>query len=124
MGFNLEEPFMLPPPHSPISNRGESIPLMHFHLPFQAHTSQSKAYADQDSIEGTYHYQQVHPHPHTHTPRARSNHACFCQVRDFCEDFEPLPFWADNDSCLDDDDFANFIEGAIHQVEAWTRVEG
>ena len=114
MDFNLEEPFMLPPPHTATSDESESVPLMHFHLPYQAHNSQSKAYADQDSFEGTS-SQQVHSHPHT--LRARSKDVCCCKVRCCCADFEPLPFWVDNDdSCLDDD-FANFIEGAIHQVE-------
>ena len=112
MDFNLEEPFMLPPSHSPTSDKSESVPHMHFHLPLQAHNSQSHSYADQDSFEGTY--QQVHSHPRT--PRARSNDVYISPIRHSDEDFEPLPFWVDNDSCLDDD-FANFIEGAIHHVE-------
>jgi len=112
MDFNLEEKFVLPPPHSPTSNQSQSVPLRCFHLPTQADNSKSKAYTNQDSFEGTS--QQVQ----SHTFQARSNDVCFSPVADrhSNEDFEPLPFWVDNDYCLDDD-FANFIEGAIHQVE-------
>ncbi len=110
MDFNLEEPFMLPPPRSPTSDKSESGSLVRFHQPLQAQIGQSTA----DSLEGIH--QQVHSHSHTHTPRAKSNEVYFSPDI-LHEDFEPLPFWVDNDSFLDDDDFANFIEGAIHQVE-------
>lgn len=112
MDFNIEEPFMLPPPHSPTSNRSESLPLMRVPLPLQAHNHLSHSYTNQDSSEGMS--QQVHSH--SHLPQARSNDVYISPIRHSDEDFEPLPFWVDNDSCFDDD-FANFIEDAIHHVE-------
>jgi hypothetical protein len=110
--LNPDESFLLPVV-SPLTSRPvlscESQlmwnicgPCMH-QLPFQTNRAESFTYMNQTSVQETHH------------PIIRSN------MRDDNldnlmpnEDFEPLPFWDDDFLC---DDFANFINGAIQQVE-------
>ncbi len=112
--FNSEEPFALPPSLLPTSNSNasQSAPFMHFQLPLQVDTSESMAYTDQAIyFEGTSRSHQVESHMH----RTNSDAAFFNPLNQVNEDFEPLSFWDYNDCDLSDD-FANFIEDAIHQV--------
>lgn len=109
--FNSEEPFVLSPSLLPTSNASQSVPFMHLQLPLQVDTSESMAYTNQASFEGTSRSHQVESHMH----RTNSDTACFNPLKQINEDFEPLSFWDYNDCDLSDD-FANFIEDAIHQV--------
>lgn len=93
-------------------NDNHSIPFMRFEMPFQTDTSASMTYMNQASFEGKLQSHQVE----SHMFRANSNAACFSPLRQCNEDFEPLPFWDYNDCDLSDD-FANFIEGALKQIE-------
>ena len=85
---------------------------MHFQLPFQAFASESMTYINQTSLEGMSQSYQVE----SRMFQANSNTARFSPLRQSIEEFQPLPFW-DYDDFDRKDDFANFIEGAIHQVE-------
>ncbi len=101
-----EEPFVVSPSLLPTSNYSQNTPYIRLHLPFQADTRETMMYTNQSSLEGMS--KQVHSHAQMFPVRANAH------AND--EDFEPLPFWDDNDSCLGGD-FANFIEGALQDVE-------
>ncbi len=93
-------------------NDNQSVPFMRFQLPFQASTSESITYMNQTSFDEKSQSHQVE----SRMFRANSNAAHFSPLRQSIEELQPLPFW-DYDDCDLSDDFANFIEGAIHQVE-------
>lgn len=81
-------------------------------MPLQADTSESMAYTNQTSFEGTSSHQvQSHVMPQA---QEQFNGVFFSPLKHGTEDFEPLPFSVDNDFC---DDFANFIDRAIQPVE-------
>ena len=90
----------------------QGVPFMHSQLPFhfQAGTSESMTYMNQASCEGMSQSQQVQ----SLMFQANSNAIRFSplRLRQRIENFEP-----DYNDCDLKDDFANFIEGAIHQVE-------
>ncbi len=95
-------------------NDNQSVPFMRFQLPFQADTSEPMTCMNQASFVGTSQSHQVK----SQIFQASSNAIYFSPIRQSIEDFdfEPLPFWEYSDCDLSDD-FANFIEEAIHQVE-------
>jgi len=107
-------PFMSPPSLLPaVSNgsQGQGVPFKRCHLPLQASTSESMTYTGQIGVGGKSHQAQSHV-----MRQADFNDICFGPLKHSNEDFEPLPFWVDNDSCVSDE-FANFIEGAIQNVD-------
>ena len=111
---DTDEPFMSPPsllPAASNGSQGQGVPFMRFHLPLQASTSESMPYTNQTSVEGSSHQAQSHV-----MRQADFNDICFGPLKHSNEDFEPLPFWVDNDSCVSDG-FANFIGGAIQNVD-------
>jgi hypothetical protein len=113
---NPDESYLLPdsPPLTSRTVSSESqlmwlfcVPPMR-HLPLQAdNTAESFTYTNQTSFQGSHHPVQ------SNMLGANLNDLCFSPLK-HTEDFEPLPFWDDNFLC---DDFANFINGAIQQVE-------
>lgn len=118
MDFNPEGPFALSPYLLPTSNDAHNVPSMRFHVPIQAYNDKSGSimYTNQSSFEGMSH--QVHTHTQMLPVRANghANDACFNPLSHSYKDFEPLPFWDDNDSYLGGD-LANFIEGVLQCVE-------
>ena len=110
-----EEPIM-PPSSIPsfYSNCSQSVPFVRDKPPFQADTSESMTYSYQSRFyEGT-----IRPVQSPIRVQAKS-HACFTSPIKHTgdEDLEPLPFRVDNDySDLGDDEFANFITGAIWHI--------
>ncbi|KAK1745661.1 heat shock factor family protein [Skeletonema marinoi] len=109
-----DEPFMSPPSLLPaVSNgsQGQGVPFMRCHLPLQASTSESMTYTNETSVEGSSHQAQSHV-----MLQADFNDLCFSPLKHSNDDFEPLPFWVDNDSCVSDE-FANFIGHAIQNVD-------
>lgn len=114
--FNQGESFRVPPPFiCSVSNGSGSesqammnpcIPAMHYHSPQLV----GSIGCTQPLTMHETNAQGLHHHPHM--PHGNLHHDFFSSLRN--EDFEPLPFaLADKAPC---DDFASFIEGAIHQV--------
>jgi len=108
---NPDESFLLPVV-SPLTSRpavsyesqlmwNTCVPCMH-QLPLQAITCMN-----QTSVQEAHHPVRSNMH------NSNLNNLCFSPLV-HNEDFEPLPFWDDNFPC---DDLANFIKGAIQQVE-------
>ena len=73
--------------------------------------TESTRYTNQLSVQGTYHPYQFQSHAML---RADDNHICFSPLMHNNNDLKPFPLCDDNEFC---DDFANFIQGAIQQVE-------
>ena len=111
--YSPDESVLLPCPpvfERAVSNKSQR--MMHpwlFHLPLQADITESIAYTNQTSIQGTF--QSVHPQ----MLRANLSDLCVSPLKQKNGDFELLPFQDDNGPC-DCDDFAAFIESAIQQV--------
>ncbi|KAL7490536.1 hypothetical protein ACHAWT_000107 [Skeletonema menzelii] len=98
----------------PNENVSDCQTLVSTEPPFQADTSESMTYSYQSRFyEGT-----IRPVQSPIRVQAKS-HACFTSPIKHTgdEDLEPLPFRVDNDySDLGDDEFANFITGAIRHI--------
>jgi hypothetical protein len=75
----------------------------------QADTTDSTTYTNQTSVQGMH-----HPFHFDTMPHVDDNDLCFSFSPHNTYDFEPLPFRDDDELC---DDFANFIQCAIQQVE-------
>ena len=85
------------------------IPAMHYHSPQLVDSIGSTQPLTMTMHEPNT--QGLHHHPHM--PHGTLHHDFFSSLRS--EDFEPLPFALAEDN-VPHDDFASFIEGAIHQV--------
>jgi hypothetical protein len=118
--YNQDQSLLMPDPPL-FSRRVSSDSQSQWHRPcvLQADTTdtESTRYTNQLSVQGTYHPFQSHA-----MLRADDNDLCFSPLMHNNFAFEPLPFRDDDDElCGDnelcDDDFANFIQGAIQQVE-------
>lgn len=107
------------PPLRSVSNESQAmmnphVPAMamnNYHSPIQVHTigSTQPVPMHETSAQGLHH------HPHMLHGSLRHDHDfCFSLRND--EDFEPLPFSYADDGDASCDDFASFIEGAIHQI--------
>ena len=111
---NPDEQFMPPPISVPSSNfnDSQSVPFMHPHPPFP---SNSMAYASISYQE----IMQSSTAPRVQEQAPKSDVCPFSPIKhggDGEVNFEPLPFRVDNNSCHGDD-FSNFIERTIRNVE-------
>lgn len=101
LSLGSKQSYVLPP-----SNDSQRAPSTCSRPPILADTCKSMAHTNQASFKTTY-QDQYHQRTVSYESRDPLSH---CD-----EDLEPLS-WVENDSCLNDD-FANFIEGAIQAIE-------